>query len=128
MLPCHFFLTTTTINHPTTIHHTKSMPPRTRADDKASRSGHVHTHTPVRKQGPSNAGNQATKCQKKHQEDLEEPAQPESTNEEMKGTKMGKKGKGGKEAKAKRVKKPRKTSAQKAVEDASQAPPTKLTP
>ena len=83
------------------------MPPQTRGDDKASRSGHVRAHTPVRKRGPSNAGDQASKRQKKHQDDPEGLAQPETTDEVAKGTKTGKKGKGGKEAKAKRGKKPR---------------------
>ncbi|EDR02211.1 uncharacterized protein LACBIDRAFT_332556 [Laccaria bicolor S238N-H82] len=99
------------------------MLPRTCADDKASRSGHICAHTLVRKRGPSNAGDQASKCQRKHQSDPEsdEPAQPDVV---MRGMKVGKKG-GGKGKKGKRT---WKTSTQKAAEDANQPSPTKLTP
>jgi hypothetical protein len=79
------------------------MPPRTRADDKASRSGHVRAHTPARKRGPSNAGDQASKRQKKHQEDPDDtPAQPEATQEATRGMKTGKK-RGGKTKKGKKA-------------------------
>jgi hypothetical protein len=99
-LPRHFFLTTTTINQPP---HLESMPPRTRGDDKTSRSGHVHAHTPVRKRGPSNAGDQASKRQKKHQEDPDETmAPPDATEEVTRGGKRGKK-KGGKMKKGKKM-------------------------
>ena len=105
-LPRHFFLPTT-IYHTTTTHHTthhaQSMPPRTRADDKASRSGHIRAHMPVRKRGPSNAGDQASKRQKKHQDDPDDvAAQPEATQEVKKGMKTGKKG-GGKARKGKKL-------------------------
>jgi len=142
MLPRHFFLPTT-IYHTTTTHHTthhaQSMPPRTRTDDKASRSAHIQAHTPIHKRGPSNAGDQASKRQKKHQDDPDDTAaQPEAMQEVKKGTKTGKARKGKKPRYAPTSIRPpsislmapnnRKTSMDKAAEDASQAPPKKLTP
>ena len=92
--------TTTTINNHS---HLNAMPPRTRADDKASRSGHVCAHSPVRKRGPSNAGDQVSKCQKKHQDNPNDmPAQPEATQEVARGAKTGKK-RGGKTKKGKKT-------------------------
>ena len=71
------------------------MPPRTHADDKASCSGHIHAHTPVHKQGPSNACNQVSKRQKKHQADPDDTvADADMTQEVTRGTKTGKKRRG----------------------------------
>ena len=79
------------------------MPPCTCADDKASRSGHICTHLPIRKRGPSNAGDQVSKCQKKHQEDPDNmPAQPEAMQEVARGVKTRKK-RGGKMKKGKKT-------------------------
>ena len=103
VLPCHILFLPTTPphhNHCPPQPQQSTMPPRTRADDKASRSSHIHAHTPVRKRGPSNAGDQASKCQKKHQGNPEsdKPAQPKAV---MRGMKAGKK-RGGKSKKGRK--------------------------
>jgi len=51
------------------------MGPRTRSNTtntSANCSGHTRHTSPTHKRGPSNAGDQAPKCQKKHQVDPEE--------------------------------------------------------